>query len=66
MWESEVVSYRSKEKGFVKHTTTIFADVGRCPSLAMRMAEVRRVLMRGFAANFAGNACRQVGQVFLP
>ena len=39
---------------------------GRSPSLAIRMAEARRVLMRGLAANLAGKAWRQVGQVFLP
>ena len=36
------------------------------PSLAMRMALARAVLMRGLAANFAGKGKRQVGQVFFP
>ena len=39
---------------------------GRSPSLAMRMADASRVLMRGLAANLAGKAWRHVGQVFLP
>ena len=39
---------------------------GRSPSLAMRMADVSAVLMRGLAAHLAGNGCRQVGHVFLP
>ena len=34
--------------------------------MAMRMAEVSAVLMRGLAAHLAGNGCRQVGHVFLP
>ena len=38
----------------------------RSPSLAILMALARAVLMRGFAANLAGKAKRQVGQVFLP
>lgn len=48
------------------HTTTTLVLMGRWPSLAIRMAEASRVLMRGLAANFAGKAWRQVGQVFLP
>ena len=39
---------------------------GRSPSFAMRMADARRVLIRGLAANLAGKAWRHVGQVFLP
>ncbi len=34
--------------------------------MAMRMADVSAVLMRGLAAHLAGNGCRQVGHVFLP
>ena len=41
--------------------------LGFCtPCLAILMAVVSAVLMRGLAANFGGNECRQVGQVFLP
>ena len=47
-------------------TATARAAAGRSPSLAMRMAEVSAVLMRGLAAHLAGNGCRQVGHVFLP
>ena len=41
-------------------------DCGRSPSLAMRIAPARAVLMRGLATNLAGRPLRQVGQDFLP
>ena len=41
-------------------------EVGRSPSLAIRMAPARAVLMRGLAMNLAGKLLRQVGQDFLP
>ena len=48
-------------------TSKVLLPTGRfTPSLAMRMAPARAVLMRGFAANLAGKGCRQVGQVFFP
>ena len=49
-----------------ERTATARCVAGRSPSLAMRMADVSAVLMRGLAAHFAGKGCRQVGHVFLP
>lgn len=44
-----------------------WAAVGlRTPCLAILMATVSAVLMRGLVANLAGKLWRQVGQLFLP
>ncbi len=65
--QNRAVSKDTMEFEEVVVTSKALLLVGRCtPSLAMRMAPARAVLMRGLAANLAGKGWRHVGQVFLP